>query len=455
MDVTFLLNGESTTLRDVAPTMTLLDYVREERALKGTKEGCNEGDCGACSVMVTQNGTARALNACILFLPQLQGKAVRTVDGLRGPKGELHPIQQAMIDLHGSQCGFCTPGFIMSLVVGHLNRRTDHADMVSGNLCRCTGYLPILEAAKACETIPVPDWLAGDLEYLGKDESEEFAPTTVAEVASVYAAHPDAVIVAGATDVGLWVTKGLKDLGKVIFLNRCTELREVVESDDMIRFGAGVAMDVVHERLGTLYPSFGEMIRRFASTQIRGAATLGGNIANGSPIGDGPPPLIALGATLHLRKGDIVRDVPVEDFFIEYGKQDRAQGEFVEAVSVPKIADRLKVYKLSKRFDQDISAVCGAFYIEVSGGFVSAARIAFGGMAGTPKRASHVEAALIDKPWDMASLTAISGEWEKDFAPLSDMRASAEYRLLSARNMLTRYLMEDHGIEASVLEVMP
>ena len=455
MNVTFLLNGESVTLRDVSPTQTLLEYLREIRNLTGTKEGCNEGDCGACSIMVTHHGVARALNACILFLPQLHGKAVRTVDGLRGRNGELHPIQQAMIDLHGSQCGFCTPGFVMSMVVGHMNGRKDHADVVAGNLCRCTGYLPILEAAKACEDLPVPNWLVGDFEYLGKDETEEFAPATVAKLASVYETNPDAVIVAGATDVGLWVTKGLQDLGKAIFLNRCAELREVVETDDMIRFGAGVPMDVAHDVLGAHYPSFGEMIRRFASVQIRGSATLGGNIANGSPIGDSLPPLIALGTVLHLRKGDQVRDVALEEFFIDYGKQDRTKGEFVEAVSVPKVADRLKVYKLSKRFDQDISAVCGAFYIEVTDGVVSAARIAFGGMAGIPKRAGHVEAALTGQSWQATTLDAIAVEWAKDFTPLSDMRASADYRLMAARNMLTRYLMEDLGAATSVLEVTP
>ncbi len=455
MNVTFLLNGESVTLRDVSQTQTLLEYLREIRNLTGTKEGCNEGDCGACSIMVTHQGTARALNACILFLPQLHGKAVRTVDGLRGPNGELHPIQQAMIDLHGSQCGFCTPGFVMSMVVGHMNGRKDHADVVSGNLCRCTGYLPILEAAKACENASAPDWLAGDLEYSPDVEATTFAPATLAELATVYDANPDAVIVAGATDVGLWVTKGLQDLDKMIFLNRCAELREVVETEDMIRIGAGVPMDVAHTVLGAHYPSLGEMIRRFASTQIRGAATLGGNIANGSPIGDSPPPLIALGAVLHLRKGSRTRDIPLEDFFIDYGKQDRAKGEFVEAVSVPKIADRLKVYKLSKRFDQDISAVCGAFYIEVADGIVTSASIAFGGMAGIPKRATHVEAALTGQPWTAETLDAIAGEWAKDFTPLSDMRASADYRLMAARNMLNRYLMEDQGAATSVLEVTP
>ncbi|MEC3861827.1 xanthine dehydrogenase small subunit [Mesobacterium sp. TK19101] len=449
MDITFLLNGESVELRDVSATRTLLDWLREDRALTGTKEGCNEGDCGACTVMVTDADGSKALNACILFLPQLHGKSVRTVEGIAAPDGALHPVQQAMIDLHGSQCGFCTPGFIMSMAVAHKNGDRDHDTALAGNLCRCTGYAPIVRAAEAAANQPVPAWMQDDAVATNAapagDTTGVAAPETVAELAALYAANPDATLVAGATDVGLWVTKQMRDLGQVIFLNRCRDLQQIDESDDALRFGAGVTMDRVLAALAPLYPSYAEMVRRFASAQVRAAATIGGNIANGSPIGDNPPPLIALGATLHLRCGDTTRDLPIEDFFLDYGKQDRAKGEFVEAISVPKTPDRLRVYKLSKRFDQDISAVCGAFNITVEDGTVSAARIAFGGMAGIPKRASHVEAAIIGKPWTEATLAAAADAWAMDFTPLSDMRASAEYRLTTARNMLRRYWLEDQG----------
>ncbi|MDD9733847.1 xanthine dehydrogenase small subunit [Mameliella sp. AT18] len=460
MNIAFLLNGESVELAEVSPTETLLDWLRERRGLTGTKEGCNEGDCGACTVMVTDERGARALNACILFLPQLHGKAVRTVEGLSGPDGTLHPVQQALVDCHGSQCGFCTPGIAVSMATAHLNGDTGHKDALAGNLCRCTGYAPILRAARVAEDQPVPDWISGDQAYRGAEMAESpsptcHAPTTADDLARLYAEHPQATLVAGATDVGLWVTKQLRDLDTVIFLNRCADLQGIEETDSGYRIGAGVTMDRVQALMKPLCPGYAEMIRRYGSTQVRNAATIGGNIANGSPIGDNPPALIAANATLHLRQGDTRREIPLEDFFIDYGKQDRAPGEFVEAVTIPKALSSLRVYKLSKRFDQDISAVCGAFNLTVTEGIVTSARIAFGGMAGIPKRASHVEVALTGQPWTEATLDATGPAWAQDFAPMSDMRASADYRLTAARNMLRRYRAEDMGQATNVLEVRP
>lgn len=443
-------------LEDVHPTATLLDWLREERGLTGTKEGCNEGDCGACTVMVSEDGKARALNSCILFMPQLDGKAIRTVEGAAGPDGELHPVQGAMIDLHGSQCGFCTPGFIMSMVASHANGATDHDTQLAGNLCRCTGYAPIIRAAEASENTPVPAWVEKDRGFVIPDNAalaRPNMPRNSDELAAVYVAHPNAVLVAGATDVGLWVTKQLRELDPVIFLGGCDDLKQIEVSDTEIRFGAMADMNAVREAIEPLHPSYGEMIRRYASVQVRNAATIGGNVANGSPIGDNPPALIALGATLHLRKGDTRRSLPLEDFFIDYGKQDRETSEFVEAISVPRQEDRLKVYKLSKRFDQDISAVLGAFNLMVENGTITQASIAFGGMAGTPKRASHVEAALVGKHFTAETIATAQAEFDKDFSPLTDMRASAEYRLEAARNMLARYFAEMNGDVASVLEV--
>ncbi len=462
--IALLLNGEPVTIRDASPTTTLLDWLREARGLTGTKEGCNEGDCGACTVMVTDDSGARALNACILFLPQLDGKAVRTVEGIAGPDGALHPVQQAMIDHHGSQCGFCTPGFVVSMACAHLNGRSDFDDALAGNLCRCTGYAPIVRAAEAAARQPVPDWIAEDPRALAnlhdaapraRTDAPCVRPGSADELAAWYTEHPDAVLVGGATDVGLWVTKALRELPELAFLNGVDDLRFIDIGTDEVRIGAVTSLTDLHGAMQGLHPSFAEMIRRYGSDQVRNAATIGGNIANGSPIGDGPPALIALGATLHLRKGDAHRSLPLEDFFIDYGKQDRAPGEFVEAVSFPRQPDRLRCYKLSKRFDQDISAVCGCFNITVTDGTVTAARIAFGGMAGTPKRAAHVEAAIIGKPWTEATVAAASDAWAADFQPLSDMRASAAYRLDAARNMLVRYLHEDQGTRTNVLEVRP
>ncbi|MDC0012602.1 xanthine dehydrogenase small subunit [Octadecabacter sp.] len=450
MNVTFLLNGETVEV-NTHPTQTLLDWLRETRGLTGTKEGCNEGDCGACSVMITDERGARSLNACILFVPQLHGKAVRTVEGIAAPDGTLHAVQQAMVDNHGSQCGFCTPGFVVSMATAHLNGRTDHDDVLAGNLCRCTGYAPIIRAAKAVEGAAVPDHV---IDHPIAPKTTDFpAPETSDALAEWYAAHPNGTLIAGATDVGLWVTKHFTDLGDVAFLNRCKDLQQIDDQGDTLRIGAGVTMTDVLAAVRILHPSFGDMIRRYGSDQVRNAATIGGNIANGSPIGDNPPALIAMGATLHLRRGDTRRDTPIEDFFIAYGKQDRQPGEFVEAVTIPKSAPALRCYKLSKRFDQDISAVCGCFKITVADGKITDARIAFGGMAGTPKRAPLSEAALVGRPWSFDTIQTAAATLAEDFAPLSDMRASTAYRMDAAQGQLRRYFDDINGVETDVLGV--
>jgi xanthine dehydrogenase small subunit len=468
MDIEFLLNGETVKIAGEPATRTLLDWLRENKKLKGTKEGCNEGDCGACSVMVTSldgDGVAhQALNACILFLPQLHGKSVRTVEGLASPDGEMHPVQAAMVEHHASQCGFCTPGFVMSMATAHRNGERNYNDILAGNLCRCTGYAPIIRAAEAAADVEVPEWITDETAALqamasdaGVDISGAYIPKTLDELAGWYQANPNGTLIGGATDVGLWVTKRLMDLEKPCFISQVAELGAVRISESKIRIGAAVSMTEMQELIADHHPDFAEMIRRYGSTQVRNAATIGGNIANGSPIGDGPPALIALGAILHLRKGNETRDLPLEDFFVAYGEQDIEAGEFVEAVSIPRQADNLKCYKISKRFDQDISAVCGCFNISVEDGVVRQARIAFGGMAATPKRASAVEAALMGQPWTDATIKAAIALFERDYTPMSDMRASADYRLLIARNLLLRYFAESQLGQnyTRVLEVSP
>ncbi|WP_439154561.1 xanthine dehydrogenase small subunit [Yoonia sp.] len=451
MNVTFLLNGETVQV-DAEPTRTLLDWLRIDCALCGTKEGCNEGDCGACTVVVQDDTGPKALNACILFLPQLHGKSVRTVEGISAPDGALHPVQQAMVDHHGSQCGFCTPGFIGSMVAAHMQGRTDHDDVLAGNLCRCTGYAPIIRAAQAAQAEPVPAWLEDPAPAV---DARTYAPETLDDLARWYAANPDATLIAGATDVGLWVTKQMRDLPQVAFLNRCADLRAITKAGDTIHIGAAATMTEVLAAIGQDHPSYAEMIRRYGSVQVRNAATIGGNIANGSPIGDNPPALIALGATLHLRQGDTTRDVPIADFFVAYGQQDRAPGELVTGITLPRHAPDLRCYKISKRFDQDISALCGCFNVTVADGQVTAARIAFGGMAGTPHRATSVEAALVGQPWTMATIDTAAAAFASDYTPMSDMRASAGYRLRTAQNLLYRYFADRTGHATSVLEVTP
>ncbi|WP_339822543.1 xanthine dehydrogenase small subunit [Sulfitobacter dubius] len=461
MDITFLLNGEVVSLSNVSPTTTLLDWLREERGLTGTKEGCNEGDCGACSVMITDENGSRALNGCILFLPQVNGKAVTTVEGMASADGTLHPVQETMVEHHGSQCGFCTPGFVVSMATAHLNGATDHDVQLAGNLCRCTGYAPIIRAAEAAAGAPVPahlrslkDNLAQDIPAPAKaDGAPHVQPENSDALAAWYPDNPDATLIAGATDVGLWVTKGFRELGAVAFLNRCADLRGITEDETGLRIGAMTTLTEVEAKLSPLFPSLGVMLRRYGSTQVRNAATLGGNIANGSPIGDGPPALIALGATLQLRRGDARREMPLEDFFLDYGKQDRAAGEFVEAITVPRQHDTLRCYKLSKRFDQDISAVCGCMSITGNGTEILTARIAFGGMAATPKRAAAAEAALVGQPWSEDTIRKAMEAMTDDFTPLSDMRASASYRMEAAQNMLLRYFHDANGQATNLQEV--
>lgn len=466
-EILFFLGNKRENVSGISPVLTLMTYLRRNKRLTGTKEGCAEGDCGACTVVVGElegEGVRyRAVNACILFVPMLHGKIVLPIESLQGPAGELHPVQQAMVDCHGSQCGFCTPGFVMSLYAAYLSERNPNRqrinDLLAGNLCRCTGYGPIIEAAERMYKMPRPAW---DIERRAKDresllgiaDAETFiysndgdsfiAPASADSLAQLYASHENATVLAGATDVGLWITKQHRQLSQIIYIGRVAELNTIATSGDWMRIGAGVPWVDARKALEERYPSFGEMLRRFGSDQVRNSGTVGGNIANGSPIGDGPPALIALGSCVVLRKGDERRTLPLEDFFIAYGKQDRAPGEIVESVEVPLTAkaDELKCYKISKRFDQDISAVCGCFYIRVANGLVAGARICFGGMAATPKRALRVERLLIGQPWTLATVEQACAGFESDYAPIADMRASASYRMRTAKNLLIRYYHE-------------
>ncbi|MCY4541289.1 MAG: xanthine dehydrogenase small subunit [Rhodobacteraceae bacterium] len=450
--IQFRVNGIPHRVATADPNLTLLDYLREHAGMRGTKEGCNEGDCGACTVVVSgsagNHGPAhRATNACIQLVPQMHGKSVLTVEGASGPNGELHPVQEEMISHHGSQCGFCTPGIVMSLVCAHLNRDRDHDRALAGNLCRCTGYAPIVRAAESAALKPAPEWLS----ECGLDATSEapaacgdrfLLPANVDELASWYALNPNATLVAGATDVGLWITKRLDDLERICFVGDVPELRCIGTSASEIVVGAAVTVEEFGSFARSIYPGMNSLIQRFGSLQVRNAATVGGNIANGSPIGDLPPAFIALGATLALRKGDRRRTMPLESFFVDYGVQDIAEGEFVEAVRLPRNGSDLRCYKISKRFDQDISAVCGCFNINVEGGVVVSARIAFGGMAATPRRARLVERALTGQPWSERLARSAGRRFSDDFTPISDMRASAAYRLQVARNLLVKTYLE-------------
>jgi len=471
-EIRFLRQGQQVQLSAVAPTLTLLDYLRLTERAVGTKEGCAEGDCGACTVVLRKRVNGRLVyqpvNSCILLAGQADGAEVIIVEDL-ADGAALHPVQRQLADLHGSQCGFCTPGFVMALFALYHAKpaapldRDMVNDWIAGNLCRCTGYRPIVDAALTSCSKPAADRFSAqendvatalsaldddDDLFVGSDTSFFAAPASLSALAALYATHPDAVLIGGATDVGLWITKKLQTLPKIIWLGRVRGLDAVEDASGAVTFGATVSHDTAMPYLAAIDPDLGEMMRRFAGNQIRIVGTIGGNIANGSPIGDTPPALIALGATLTLQKGDTCREIALEDFFLAYGKQDRGAGEFVHSVRVPKLEanQRFRCYKISKRFDQDISAALGAFTFTLDGSRIVSARVAFGGMAATPKRASQAEAALAgvdlakESSWQNA-LTALG----RDFTPLTDQRASAAYRGDVAAALLRKALIEIGG----------
>jgi xanthine dehydrogenase small subunit len=461
----FRLGSEPRTLRGVDPTMTVLEYLRGPERLCGTKEGCAEGDCGACTVvLVDPDGRHQAVNSCVLFLPALDGRQLLTVEHLASADGTLHPVQQAMVDFHGSQCGFCTPGFVMSLYALQTEAKPDRIainEALAGNLCRCTGYRPIVDAALAvCSgdvvstavAMPAADAALA----LVHGEKRSFSPRSSDELTQILLDHPDATIVAGGTDVGLWVTKQHKTLPVTVSLDAVSDMRGVVETEGFIQIGAGATYQDALPLLEQHYPDFGAMIRRIGSRQIRNRGTIGGNIANASPIGDSPPALLALDASVILRRGDARRAVKLDDFFTGYRRSVLAPGEFIERIDVPLPVggEVFRCYKVSKRFDQDISAVCGAFRLRLEDGIVRDIRIGFGGMAATPARARAVEDALTGRPWTEATVRMGQVVMDSAFSPLSDMRASAAYRRTVARNLLLKCFLETRE-EAALTRLVP
>ena len=455
------------------PTRTVLQWLREEARCTGTKEGCNEGDCGACTVLVGElaaDGTVafKPVNSCIQFLPALDGKALLTVEDLSPPGGPLHPVQQAMVDCHGSQCGFCTPGFVMSLwatrerhaAAGSTPTRQEIADDLSGNLCRCTGYRPILDAGEQACAVPGARLDAAPvvaaLRQLQADAplataSGFFAPKSVDELAALLEARPTATLLAGSTDIGLWVNKQFRPLGDIVWFGAVAELQRIHEQDGQLVIGAGASLEAAWGALAARWPSLHELWLRFAGRPTREAGTMGGNVANGSPIGDSAPVLMALGATLVLQKGTRIRRLPLDNFYTGYMKNQREPGEFVRAIELPlpTAANSLWAYKISKRFDCDISAVCAGIAVtRDAAGLVQAARLAFGGMAATVQRAASAEAALIGRPLDAAAAEAAAKALATDFTPMSDLRASAGYRLQAAGNLIRRAALEAGGATA-------
>ena len=474
--IRFVLGGRIVSVDAVEPTRTVLTHLRESLGRPGTKEGCAEGDCGACTVVIGElcdgHLKMKTFNSCIQFLPTLDGKALFTVEDLREADGSLHPVQEAMVSCHGSQCGFCTPGFVMSLWSVYLQHtmnnendsRADETEIrsaLTGNLCRCTGYRPIIEAGMKMFDLPKAtfdsDALQANLLSIKRDNTlayehhgqHFFAPKSLAELLQLRAAHPRATILAGSTDIGLWVNKQFRDLGDIIFVGDVAELKTIQASKTTLTIGAAVSLSDAYAALRDGYPEMNEMWERFASQPIRNAGTLGGNVANGSPIGDSMPALIALGASVTLATAARTRKLALEDLYLAYMKNAIAPNEVLTAIDIPLPISTLRFrnYKVSKRFDSDISAVCAAFSLQLEGDRISLARVAFGGMAATPKRATVTEAALNGQLWNESSVRNAMAALVTDYVPLSDMRASSEYRLGTAQNLLYRFFLETRTVE--------
>jgi xanthine dehydrogenase small subunit len=476
----FLRRGRLVEIEAFDPHTTILDWLRLEEGATGTKEGCAEGDCGACTVILARHHSGQLVyhpvNACIHLLGQLDGAELITIEDL-AQGAMLHPVQEALVSHHASQCGFCTPGVVMSLfALYHQEGPVDRAKAqaaLSGNLCRCTGYRPILDAAvsvcagerldRFTETEPVSLQVLAALDdeedvFVGDAQRFFAAPRSEAMLSALIERFPEARLVAGATDVGLWITKELRILPQVIWLGRVRSLGQIVQGVDRLVLGASVPLAEAIPYLSRLDPDFESLMQRFGSEQIRHVGTIGGNLANASPVGDLAPALIAMGAVLELVKAGEARALPLQDFFKAYGQQDRQAGEYVRAVHIPRLSEGMhfRALKISKRFDDDISSVTGAFCVTLEHGLIAEARLAYGGMAGIAKRASHAEAFLKGQPiGSAATWKQAADRLTEDFSPLSDHRASAHYRMQAARGILIKALAEIAGLPAASTRIHP
>lgn len=463
--IRFILNGEKREVRNVPPTMTLLQYLRTVEHLTGTKEGCAEGDCGACTVVIGEvvDGKMRyrAVNSCILLLPRIDGKFILTVEGVRNTDGTLHPVQQAMVEMHGTQCGFCSPGFIMTLfALYHWEGEKpatdeDILDALAGNLCRCTGYRPIIDVARKivggrkdrftdgeAKIVEALSVLQRTGEFYYEFEGQKYyAPRSLTGLIDLREEYGQADLMAGGTDLGLEVSKEFKRLPVVIGLDHVPELNRLEETDDALIIGGAVVYTDLIRTLERLFPAFAAIVRRIGSNQIRTVGTVGGNICNASPIADSIPSLIALGAKIRLRSKEGAREMPIEDFYTGYRQTALKPNEFLECIIVPKLPEGhiFKVYKLARRRDLDVSSICGAFNIRLENDIVKFVRIGYGGGGAVPQRALNAEAALQDKLWCAAVIDDAMEAMVQDFIK---RRPKGDYRSDIAIHLLKRVYVE-------------
>ena len=478
--IRFLRHGETVTLANVPPSRTLLEVLREDLCSTGTKEGCGEGDCGACTVVLGERHndtvTYRAVNSCIRLAHSVNGMAVWTAEDLSAADGSLHPVQSAMVECHASQCGFCTPGFVMSLFAMYQNHtckgraisRELAQQELSGNLCRCTGYRPILDAAQMLDAQPAvkldetkllsklklltPEFIGLETYLIG--DSDYQSPLSLTSLLKTRAAYPKAQIVAGTTDVGLWVTKQHRQFEQIIDITKVRELRCVEDQPHHIAIGAAVTLNDAFHALIKDRPQLHDFAARFAGLPVRNSGTLGGNVANGSPIGDSMPLLIALGANVVLLSIRGSREMPLEQLYTGYRQNVMAADEVLAWIKVPKAAaaEFLRVYKISKRFDDDISAICLGLNLEIDNGIVTRMSIGVGGVSATPVRAIKTEATCTGKYWSKATIELAKSVLRAEFSPISDMRASSAYRTQVLGNLLERFWLESQGLQQINLE---
>ncbi|MBA4311396.1 MAG: xanthine dehydrogenase small subunit [Chlorobiaceae bacterium] len=472
--ISFILDGKIVDLdfknsKQFSPTSTALNYLRSFPAHKGVKEGCAEGDCGACTVvlaeLVDNKITFRAVDSCLIFLPMIHGKQLITVENLKTPEGILHPVQQSMVDLYGSQCGFCTPGIIMTMFAFYKNydkpSREQIDDALTGNLCRCTGYRPIVEAAaKSCvhncvdhftndesKIIKFLKSISKESIHIQTDNQKYFRPASLGEAISLKHQHPEAIIISGATDIALRVTKNHELLKEIIDLSGVEELKVITQTDSSIEIGAGVSLNDILLPIEKDFPALHEMLKIFGSHQIRNLATLGGNLGSASPIGDTLPILMAYNAGVVLESLNGRRVIPLNDYIIGYRKTVRKPDELITSIIIPKLTNGsiIKSYKVSKRKDLDISTLSACFRIDLDGSMVKSIILAYGGMAERTKRAFTAEQFLLGKQWERKIIEKAMTLIEKDFTPISDARGSAEFRLKAAQNLLLKFLIETKG----------